>query len=421
MVSPAIGAPPANPATVADIGKVLNLATLPLAEGAEPPRRRTVASLRYTAPGSVTKLFAAQRKQLLDRKWTEASGGMVSEQYASGVFTRDGYTVSLTVTPVGTDGRAAVSYTHHGNVDLTKLPLPPGAKPMFAGPTTAMFLSPATVEQTGEALKKLLLEQGWQPYGDAGGSMFFKQNAVRLQAFVVTAPAQGGKTMITYSSELMSADLPAPPSAIGARYTDQNTQLMFDTESSLADVVDYYRKTLGKTGWEPTLKNPVKIEFKDTLLFLSPQKDLITLESYDFEGKTRVLLTYTTAAEVQELNERVKAAAEKQKLARSQTPSLPKLAIAIPASANEVELAKSRIEFKIASDKLKPLIDGWRKQLAQDGWEERLAVVEDKAGSIVFKKAGQEASLTYVDTGFFPAEVTWASSSVELERASDKK
>jgi hypothetical protein len=231
---------------------------------------------------------------------------MISDQSASGTFSRDGFIVSLMVIPVGGAGQVSVAYTHHGNIDLAKLPLPPGTKPMFAGPASAMFLSTATVEQTGEALKKLLLEKGWQPYGTAGGSLFFKQNAVRLKAFIVAAPAQAGKTMITYSSELMSADLPAPANALGAQYSDANTQLLFDTDASLAEVVDFYRETLGKSGWKPTLSHPVKIDSKDTLLFLSPQKDLITLESYDFEGKTRVLLTYTTAAEVRELNERVK-------------------------------------------------------------------------------------------------------------------
>ena len=47
------------PATIAEAGNVLNLATIPLADGAEPPRRRNLASLSYKAPGDATKVFRA--------------------------------------------------------------------------------------------------------------------------------------------------------------------------------------------------------------------------------------------------------------------------------------------------------------------------------------------------------------------------
>ena len=37
------------------------------------------------------------------------------------------------------------------------------------------------------------LKPRWQPYGKAGDTLFFKQNAVRLAARIAAAPAQGGQ------------------------------------------------------------------------------------------------------------------------------------------------------------------------------------------------------------------------------------
>jgi hypothetical protein len=62
-----------------------------------------------------------------------------------------------------------------------------------------MYVTEAPVENTKEACRKLLLAEGWVPYGAAGDTQSFKQNAVRLSATVSSAPAQGGKTMISYS------------------------------------------------------------------------------------------------------------------------------------------------------------------------------------------------------------------------------
>jgi hypothetical protein len=49
----------------------------------------------------------------------------------------------------------------------------------------------------------------------------FKQNANVVTATVSSAPAQGGKTMIQYSNQLISADIPAPPNVEDLRYGEQ--------------------------------------------------------------------------------------------------------------------------------------------------------------------------------------------------------
>ncbi len=97
-----------------------------------------------------------------------------------------------------------------GNVNLGKLPVPPDAKPLYSFAGTAAYVTEVPARQTAEAIRALLTARGWQPYGTAGDSHFFKQNAVKLTARCAVAPAQGGKTVIQLSSELLSVDLPAP-------------------------------------------------------------------------------------------------------------------------------------------------------------------------------------------------------------------
>ncbi|HWA97115.1 MAG TPA: hypothetical protein VG713_01420, partial [Pirellulales bacterium] len=197
--APAAGAA----ATVAEAAKVLDLTTFPLMDKADEPSQRNVAALTYNVAASVSSAYEFQQQQLGDA-WREVSPAYVSSESASGVFARSGFTVTVMVFPTGMPGQVRVAIANLGNVPLDKLPLPDEAKPFFAGPANAMFLSDAPVESTKQTCQKLLLAQGWQPYGTAGDSLFFKQNAVRLLATISAAPAQGGKTMLTYSTELMS-------------------------------------------------------------------------------------------------------------------------------------------------------------------------------------------------------------------------
>ncbi len=302
------------PATVAEAKKNLDLATLPLVKGTEAPNRRNMAGLSCEAPGATKAVFEFYRKVLTDKKWKEAPNAYVSEQSASATFSRDGYTVSLTVFP-SKEGFANVMLMQHGNVELAKLPAPPGAKTLYGGPVSLMLITDATLEATSKAVQKLLLEKGWQPYGTAGDSAWYKQNAVRLQANVSTAPAQGGKTVISYSTELMSVDLPAPANTIGLQYSDQVSQLFFDTDAKPAEVVEFYQKTLGKTGWEATTTSLIKIDFKEIMIFRNAPKDMITMEINDVDGKTRVLVRHITAAEVAEQERRFKEEQAKKKKA----------------------------------------------------------------------------------------------------------
>ncbi|WP_074304391.1 hypothetical protein [Singulisphaera sp. GP187] len=410
--------PPRPPATVVEAAKTLDLATFPLMDQAEPLTSRRLAGLSYNVPGSVKRVFEVQQKQLADRSWTELPNRYVSDQSASATFTRDGFSLSLMIYPPGKPGMVNVSLLNHGNVELGKLPVPPGVKPFYGGPVSTSYLTDSPVAETVEACRKLLLGSGWEPYGEAGDTRFFKQNAVRLAARVSSAPAQGGKTVIDYSTLLMSVDLPAPVETDGLQYADVTKQLLFDTQATGNDVVDYYRRTLAKSAWEATTEAPFQAGFKNVMIFRNPQKDLLTLEldAIKGTGKNRIILKHQSAAEVAEIDRRIQAEAEQLEIEKKKP--LPKLVLILPEEAKNVKQTKTKIEFQVAAKRAKPVAEMWRAQFVKDGWEAKPGRLDDAGGLLFFSKGSLHSlTLSYTDLRYLPAEVSIRATGVELVRS----
>src|SRR5213594_1962279 len=158
-----------TPATVEQAAKVLDLSTFPLPDGAKPLESPQVAVLFYQATGDVKKAFEFNRKALLGQGWKELPNSSVTDQSASGMFSRNGFVVFVSVTPNG-DGSLQVRLQNQGNVKPGKLPVPPNAKPVYVGDSTAMYATDAAVAATADACRNLLVAQGWMPYGSAGDS-----------------------------------------------------------------------------------------------------------------------------------------------------------------------------------------------------------------------------------------------------------
>ena len=267
-----------TPATVEQAARILDLSTFPLPNGAKPPGSRQMANLSYVTTGDVKTAFEFNRKALLAQGWKELPNSSVTDQSASAIFSRSGFVVSISVSPIGEPGALMVMLQNLGNVKPGQLPVPPGTKPVYVGDSTAMYATEAAVSATADACRKLFLAQGWVPYGIAGDSAFFKQNAILVTATASSAPAQGGKTMIQYSSQLISADIPAPPNVEDLRYVDQPPELTFQTADTNQDaIVDFYRKTLAAAGWKSTLDHMIAVDDKPTMIFRNPAKDMLTL------------------------------------------------------------------------------------------------------------------------------------------------
>lgn len=395
----------------------LDLATLPLPEGAEAIGARRQAQLSYNAREAVEPAFKAVAKALADRGWNEAPGAYVTPQAASASFQKGAARLSLSVMP-GTDpntpGGATVSITQYGDVDLTALPLPEGAKSVYAFPAGAMFQTAAPVAETAAALRAKLLAAGWTPYGEAGDTRFYKRGKIRLTANVSAMPAQPGQTAIQLASELLSVDLPLVPDATRAQYADPTAQLSFDTKSLNEDVFAFYKKALAASGFQPTTDQPVRDRFKTFLIFRNPAGDLRTLEVHNVDGLTRGDLTHQTAAEVAAIDERIrKELAEK---ATRKPADLPLVALPIPEGARNLTRSKTEIEFQVAAGSAATAVAPIRKFLKAEGWSESQTVGNATAGTTTFEKSGARLTILHADPGFIPAEITITASGASLSK-----
>jgi hypothetical protein len=420
-----------TPATVEQAARVLDLSTFPLMDGAKPLESPQVANLFYLATGDVKTAFEFNRKALLGQGWKELPNSSVTDQSASGMFSRSGFVVFVSVTPSG-DGSLQVRLLNQGNVKPGKLPVPPNAKPVYVGDSTAMYETAAAVAATADACRNLFVAQGWVPYGTAGDSAMFKQNANLVTATVSSAPAQGGKTMIQYSNQLISADIPAPPNVEDLRYGDEPPELTFAAPNQDA-IVDFYRKTLAAAGWKSTMDKIVAVDDKPTMIFRNPAKDMITLSMpYVYGDKLGVSVRFQSAAEIaerdrkiKELAPKIRAAAEakaakeaKEAAELAEKNKVPKVAVTLPADAKDVKQTSDSIKFTVGKGKAKAAVESLQKQFRDAGWKEDVASLERMAGTLLFSKGdGQSVNITYSDTGFMPTEVSVSAMRAELEAA----
>ena len=423
-----------GPATAAQAASILDLSTVPLMDGAKLPWPRVVASLAYSVKSDVKMAFEFHRKQLAGQGWKELPNSSVTAQSASAMFSRRGFVVSLFVSSNSEPGSVRIALQNHGNIRPGKLPVPSGVKAVYVGDSAAMYVTEAGVPETAAAVRKLLLDQRWIPYGVAGDSTDFKQNNIRVTATVSSAPAQGGKTMISYSSVVMSADIPAPPDAEDLRYSDQNQELRFETASNKETVVDYYRKALVANGWEATLDHTVQIDARDEMIFRNPAKDMLTLAlSSDRGGKLPVSVQFQSAAEIAELDRRIKeeaprirAEAEAKQAERDAwvaeaNKPLPKVAVTLPAGANDIEQTKGEIKFTVAKGRARAAAQILQKQFRDAGWKEEIATLEAMAGALSFSKDNQGITINYTDTGVLPSEIDISATGAELQSSNSAK
>ena len=420
-----------TPATVEQAARVLDLSTFPLMDGAKPLESPRVANLFYLATGDVKTAFEFNRKALLAQGWKELPNTSVTEQSASATFSRNGFVVFVSVTPSG-DGSLQVRLQNQGNVKPGKLPVPPNAKPVYVGDSTAMYATDAAVAATAEACRNLFVAQGWVPYGTAGDSAMFKQNANLVTATVSSAPAKGGKTMIQYSNQLISADIPAPQGVDDLRYGDEPPELTFGTTQNQDAIVDFYRKTLAAVGWKSTMDKLVDVDEKPTMIFRNPAKDMITLSMPSaYGGKLGVSVRFQSAAEIAELDRKIKEAAPRLRAAAeakaakeakeaaelAERNKVPTVAVTLPADAKDVKQTKDSIKFTVGKGKAKAAVESFRKQFRGADWKEDVASMAAMAGTLSFSKDDQHLTITYSDTGFMPTEVSLSAMRAELEAA----
>jgi hypothetical protein len=445
---PEVDNSPRTPATVEEARRVLDLTKFPLPAGAQVVSR-TIAHVQYRVLGELKPVFEYARQELEKQgwKWKVTPRTRIDETTAYGTFARDGFHVSVRLFPHGTDqepnGRG-VSITNWGNVDLTRLPIPPEVKLTHSYPNDVWYVTNKPPAETAAAIRELLMAQGWEHYGTFGVKIMYKQNAVMLSA---TVSARDGITQIEFDVMQMSADLPAPPEPLRTIYFEYDAtpkRLSFESAADPKELYQFYRDKLAQAGWKPTTDNPITDDSDAFMIFRNPARDMITLKTRHYPpGRIGGTLQHQSADELAEIermieldrprlekelaetrkqeeaeNRKKEALAEKKR--QEDEKRRVKVAIVVPADAKAMEFEPDRIEFQVPRGKARAAADAIRKRIRDAGWKEKTIVEEAVTGSYTFENNefdDQRISLTYIDPGVIPAEVTVSGSGVELEKA----
>jgi len=436
--APAAAEKVAEPATVEEAAKVLDLRTFPVMEGAKIGSLHTLGMLMYEAKGTTAAAYEFQRKELLKRGFKELPGTYTSKETHAGHFTKDGFVVAASASDAGYDpakaGMSSVAVINSGNVALDKLPLPPGTKPFHPRPTEASYTTTAKVEETAAACRKLLLAAGWEPYGKAvrdpnqpDSSMeHFKRSAIKLQLWVMTTPAEGGKTLIRYTTDLLQADLPFPPETADPRYSDHQKTLRFDSPQDQTDaILAFYQEKLPKQGWKATTERPILDQRNRSqfLVFRNANKDLLYLDLAQYTDIVRVTLKHQNEQEFAEEERLFKEKAEQERLAEAKRNMKVNVAVPLPAKAANLEKSEANLfEFTLATGSGAAALEAFRQHFTKEGWtEEKGAKFDKTTGDLDFKKGEASLGFSYSDIGFGDVEIrVSASKNVVLEPIASK-
>ena len=297
-----------KPASAAEAAQAIDLSTFPLLPNVLEIHARTATHLEYVVPLTsfdVRSEYAFQRRNLLERQWKELpaeEGQLAGSGYEEGQFTHLGFHLYVTVQLHDEPAKAIVKLQNNGNVDVSKLPVPDGAKLLEVSYNIASFEISGSVVETRELVRTLLMEQGWQPYDMRGDAMDMKQNAVLLIASV-TSLRQPGFTRIAYWTTQMPAELPVPPNSESVLYRSDDNQLELIALGSVDEITSYYKTALASSEWKATTEKPIH-EMRSqqfVLTFRNPAKDMLHLRmNKSRRERTRITLKYQSAAEIDE-------------------------------------------------------------------------------------------------------------------------
>lgn len=145
-----------------------------------------------------------------------------------------------------------------GDFDASKLPRVPGAKDVFASPSTTIFVSPQAIGPTTDAVGKALTALGWQQYTAPNAAsaenptmktMTLKKGSQALNVFITVAPAQNNAISVQYSAVPLKVDLPFTADAASIEYSPDRPSLSLTSGEPVEKLLNFYRRELAGRGW----------------------------------------------------------------------------------------------------------------------------------------------------------------------------
>ncbi len=411
-------------ATVADARAVLDLSVEPIADPVDDPGLG-VASQSFTAAGNAADVGRAINQRLEGSGLKAMDGSTFTNDYASATYKKFGFNFSLMVMPSGEPGKVRVALMNHGNVDVAMLPKPDGTRDLYVQPASGIFVCELSVDDAKRICREQLQRDGWEWFGDTAVSFFMRQNAVRLQVMCSDSPANPGKATLQFSTEQMSSALPTIADLVRIAYSDTTMTLDGDSKLPAGEFVTTYRKKLESEGWKATTENPIKIDFREHLIFRNVDNELAELIYQSVDSITRFELKFQTAAQVDRESKRaqraVALAQEKRAAEQARMADPPKIEIDMPETAKLTSQTKQVLEFRVKSGTARSVFEKWMAGMKSKGWRMEATIDSPQVGDFKLTHDDQTIGLTYIDPGFVPGEISITTSPEFQLKMSDSR
>lgn len=402
--------PGTRAATVKEVASVLDLSNHLITSNVAEVTHSNLASQSIKARGNIIELAQKVDAELAKRGLKKMDGSSFTEAYCSAIYQKSGFTFSLMAMPTG-EAEVAITISNLGNVDIGKLLKIDGLKVLYAQPFSAMFEIKLSVEKSKQACRAALERDGWEWFGDTEVSFFMRKNAVRVQIMCSPSPTDDTYTMLTVSAEQLSSALPLIKDLTRIAYADTTQVIDGDSRLPPDQLLAQYRKTLESNSWKATTEQPVKIDFREHLIFRNEQKEFAELRVHTVDSLTRFDLKFMSAKQFERENQlamrtaaeaKAKLDAENRRMENPTKIVLEKLQPAVPKNG----ASKQSVEFTVKSGSAQKIVSEWLKLQKADGWKAETTIDTREIGDYQLKKDDMIVSVSFADPGFIPGEVT---------------
>lgn len=403
----------AEPATLQNAIKVIDLRKFPLPEGAIAGEAQA-AKLSFNSPDTIMTAYDLTRAKLLAlgcREVTEGNVKQIGHEFAQEAFSKDGFSLYLHVGKNYQDPKWVTVQIHNqGNFDPRALPVYADGKSLYGNATTSLYAAPASVADVEAFTCRELAAQGWQIYDPPFTSqstdpdhrgLTLRKNGIALSAYISKAPAQDGKTAVQYATNMLLCEIPWPSSAAKVEFSPDRPYLSCVVSEPLAKVVEFYREAFPALGYAAKTDLGKVEEGKARLFFNQPDEDPMQVSLTTESGNCQVIIERFPLAEMLAAQARQAAKTVEAEpaagVAAFQAKDLP-----LPEGSKNVRYVTQEAQVRFASPQAIAKLTGFfRQTLTAQGWTENkeLSVSQDSLGVMMFDQGKVSLSVQMLNLG----------------------
>lgn len=380
----------------------LDLRTLPTLDVSAQGQQSAVVVM-YETRADIPAAVAFYRPLLVEQGWEEhPDQGYVQETSALMVFTQQGFYLTASFSDLG--ATRAVSLYNHGNFDVRTLPTASDSSLLFEQPSQLIYLTDQPVMEIARFTREALEAQGWHfyqrpftSYAEESDSqqLSFIRGAINLNVHITIAPAQGNKTSIQYTAQLLPSFLPVADDATDLLFAAEQPYLSYTTALNLGEIAVLYISPQPELGWQGEVVDGMTEGSSPWLAFRHNGQRLILELARTEDGHTTVLLSpdpdqdYDPALPEATMIIADATPAIEAFPTTAALPTRPTITGSLPAPPNATITRNAPGELEATSpDDLVLVLSFYREALPEQGWYERLteSTIDERSATLVFER-----------------------------------